>query len=341
MHMKSILNQLDKYTGKTSGDDMKPRTQIIVQSEPARKDGLDAPDSLRSLACRIAPYADEAEIKRIVSLLGDLPIHDMVGVLFPLEIWAIYHLYYHHQTQVTSEEHTDSFFMEFFRRQSMQEFKDKFEKSIDETTKRIIMVRVLLATFNKPAKPDTITIHHGRTLYVAGTSKTSSTSAFDPPSKPEDSLPEVPFKRAASDYLGLRWYKVEPSTFDKGGEGCYPGDAVKIQEELNKTASLEQLILGRLGYLMVWHSFAKSKEVFLVPQRALPAPQQQAQGTPKPEIVVVENEVAPPKVEYWLILFEDADRDPEIYTDGAIAQKRFSDLSLNWACMLFKQWSES
>ncbi len=40
-------------------------------------------------------------------------------------------------------------------------------------------------------------------------------------------------------------------------------------------------------------------------------------------------------MKYWLIYFEDSERDVEVYTDEAIAMRVFEERSLNWNCILF------
>lgn len=40
---------------------------------------------------------------------------------------------------------------------------------------------------------------------------------------------------------------------------------------------------------------------------------------------------------YWIIQFEDADRDIEVFTDEISARKRYAQCQLSWNCRLFKQ----
>lgn len=41
----------------------------------------------------------------------------------------------------------------------------------------------------------------------------------------------------------------------------------------------------------------------------------------------------------WLIMYEDTECPPEIYTEEGPARKRFEAASLNWNCHLFKRVS--
>lgn len=40
---------------------------------------------------------------------------------------------------------------------------------------------------------------------------------------------------------------------------------------------------------------------------------------------------------YWLLWFDDAERDSEVFTDEAAARRRFQECSLSWHCKLFVQ----
>ena len=268
--MKSILHQLAKYQGDQSENDLRPKAKIIVQQVRQPNDSID----LRDLALRIADPAlsytidQEKRLSDIVVKLGSMPQSNYIDVLFSREILAIYHLYFNFQDLVTTEEHTDAFFMDFFKGKNMKEFKQKFEEAVDLTAKKIVMVRILLATFAK--SEGKVTINYGRTLYTTGN---TSTSCFDQPPKPQDILPKDPFRQPAADYLGIRPRVIPSSLYGPGAEGVYAGDVVKMQETLNKIASLEQLILGRLGYLMIWYAFNQTKDVLLL------APPQQLLGS--------------------------------------------------------------
>jgi len=60
-----------------------------------------------------------------------------------------------------------------------------------------------------------------------------------------DVLPEVPFRKKAATYLGI------PETIS---------GAARIQDSLHNTASIEDIIIGRLGYLMIWHWWDKGND---------------------------------------------------------------------------------
>jgi hypothetical protein len=44
---------------------------------------------------------------------------------------------------------------------------------------------------------------------------------------------------------------------------------------------------------------------------------------------------------HTLIYFEDASMPPEIFTDAAVARKRFDELADNWNCRLFVEQAEA
>lgn len=56
-----------------------------------------------------------------------------------------------------------------------------------------------------------------------------------------DKLPVSPFRVPSLKFLGL-------------GPNATSGDVSGLQLMLNRSASIEQLILGRMGYLMIWYS---------------------------------------------------------------------------------------
>ena len=43
--------------------------------------------------------------------------------------------------------------------------------------------------------------------------------------------------------------------------------------------------------------------------------------------------------DYWAIIYEDADRKPELFTDEAAARATFKDRIVSWACHLFHRVS--
>jgi hypothetical protein len=205
----SILYQLKKYQ---QADPPKP---IIQVGESVQSDGH---DWLRDLATRIVKmsYAGanilgidiEKEISYAVGLLSDMSPEKWANILYPIEVLATYHTFYNHGEYIAGEPVTDWFLFNFLMKTNLKEFKTTFESAIDDHTKKLVMARVLLATFGGGQRE-------------------------------EDRLPYEPFRQVAAAYLGIQ-----------------PGakNAADTLERLTMYANLEQLILGRMGYLVIWYS---------------------------------------------------------------------------------------
>ena len=138
--MKSILYQLEKYS---------PKQDQIKLTVPEPLPVKEEEDDLWKLACRIiSPQYDKRdalwrfEVKRVAALLADMPHSPFENILFSREILGIYHCYYRHQTQVASERCTDGFFMSFLRQVEPLEYQRRFEEAVDETTKKLAVVRI-------------------------------------------------------------------------------------------------------------------------------------------------------------------------------------------------------
>ena len=222
--MKSILYQLKKYT---------PKQDQIKLSVPELLPAKEEEDDLWKLACRIVnPQYDKRdalwrfEVKRVACLLADMPESPFGDVLFSREILGIYHCYYRHQAQVASEECTDAFFISFLRQTDPLEYQRKFEEAVDSTTKRLVIIRVALAT----SEGSGINIVHGyNTTNSCGCGTTYSRG------KKEDKLP-LEFRQPAFEYLGVNTIAA----------------VANLQERLTRYATVDQIILGRMGYLMFW-----------------------------------------------------------------------------------------
>ncbi len=63
--------------------------------------------------------------------------------------------------------------------------------------------------------------------------------------KKEDRLPTIPFRAAAAKSLGI------------GNSRTLQKEVLDIQDSLIRSSSLEQIILGRMGYLFTWHWWNK------------------------------------------------------------------------------------
>jgi hypothetical protein len=214
--MKSILYQLQKYQGPEE-----PKNEIVVHEASTPT------DDRWQLACNIVTIdwpstspAWEAKVRRVYNLLADMPESSFCGTLFSREILGIYHCYYHHGVQVLNESQTDEFFCKFLRQVDLRKYQNDFEKAVDETSKRLAVIRIALATSCENGVM--VTMH-------------STTHEYHPPKK-EDRLPKE-FRQPAYDYLGV----------DSISE------AAKLQDRMNKSATLDQIILGRMGYFMFWY----------------------------------------------------------------------------------------
>jgi hypothetical protein len=213
--MRSILYQLKKYSDK----------QVPIKIEQQVDQYII--DNIYLLAKRIVdkqykiddPLHD-SHISSIIEMLKDMPNSIYINTLFSEEIFAIYHCYYHHHNQVVSETTTDKFFKEFLSTVNPDEYQKNFEEAVDETTKKLAVIRILIATFTKD--------NH--------TTNTTSGQFNTIPLKKEDILP-LEFRQQASEYLGVNSIL----------------EAIKLQEQLNKYVSIDQIILGRLGYMIFWN----------------------------------------------------------------------------------------
>jgi hypothetical protein len=229
--MGSILYQLEKYKPKSIES---AKNEIVVGDDPVKKA---ADDDLWQLACNIL-YPEvsrsnvdiwESEVKRVVFLLSDMPKSELAGVLFSREIQGIYHCYYYHQKQVVGEGTTDAFFMSFLRRIDPVEYQAIFEKAADETSKKLAMVRIALATSG------------GSSLDIVSGCDTHSGEhctgyTVHQHTKKIDVLP-LEFRQPAFEYLGINSIAA----------------AANLQEILTRHATIDQIIIGRMGYLMFWN----------------------------------------------------------------------------------------
>lgn len=221
--MKSILWQLNKY-------------QADLEANPSIGAGLKEPKSDTWSGTKVTPDSVAKMVLEpdhmhnyddVIEGLKDIGSYEWSDILYPLEILVIYHLYYAHGKQVVGEERTDDFLKSFLMSQDMGEFRVKFEGAIDDTTKKITLSRVALATYAS------------RCPVV-------------------DKLPVSPFRVPSLKYLGL-------------GPNATAGDVSGLQSMLDRSANIEQLILGRMGYLMIWYSHqstpAKPDSIPLLTQR--------------------------------------------------------------------------
>jgi hypothetical protein len=242
--MKSILYQLAKYA-PVLPKQAEVNLQPVLGLEQLRE------DLFWQLACRIVDpqYAKRDDIwrsavSRVASMLIDMPESPLGDILFSREILGIYHCYYRHQSQVASEECTDKFFMSFLQRVNPPEYQEQFEKAVDETAKRLAVVRIALAT----SEDNTLDIVHSVT-------NPASCGATFARKKKEDKLP-FEFRQPAFDYLGINSIAA----------------AADLQDRLTKYATIDQIILGRMGYVMFW-SWNNRGQKSNIP--LLPAPQKQ------------------------------------------------------------------
>jgi hypothetical protein len=205
---------------------------------------------------------NELSIKRVASLLVDMPNSPYVGTLFSKEILGIYHCYYNHHEQVTSEDVTDTFFKEFLQQVDPIEYQRKFDEAVDETAKKLAVVRVMLATSEDESS---LKVPHSglcsNKYYPGGTELTTSTGFVyaTTPRKKEDRLP-FEFREPAAKYLGIHSIAA----------------AANFQDRTTRYATLDQIILGRMGYMMFWswNNRGDKSEIPLLeaPRKALSPP---------------------------------------------------------------------
>jgi hypothetical protein len=245
--MRSILYQLEKYC---------PKQDQIKLTVPESTAKPEEEDELWNLACKIInpQYSNHDAawrfaVKRVASLLADMPESSFGDVLFSREILGIYHCYYRHQTQVASEDCTDSFFMSFLQQVDPLEYQKKFEEVVDSVAKRLVIVRIALATSEQ------------NSLHVFWHNPRSTSSygkTYD--HKKQDELP-LEFRGPAFEYLGI---------------GSI-AEAADLQERLTRTATIDQIILGRMGYLMFWSWNNRGEwsnvPLLSAPQKTLSPPQ--------------------------------------------------------------------
>ena len=226
--MKSILYQLAKYNPTP---DIKVTTSEVVQEERE--------DEFWKLACKIVNSQHsnrdklwQYAVKHVASLLVDMPTSPHTDILFSKEILGIYHCYYNHHDQVASEDCTDRFFMSFLQQTDPIEYQRKFEDAVDNTTKRLTIVRVALATSEQ------------NSLNIFWSNPNSTNSCGETYiHKKQDELP-LEFREPAFEYLGISSIS----------------EAADLQERLTRHATLDQIILGRMGYMMFWSWNARGKQ---------------------------------------------------------------------------------
>jgi hypothetical protein len=227
--VKSILYQLSKYN--PTPDNIKVTVPEIIQEQEE--------DEFWKLACKIvnSQYSNrdklwQRAVKHVASLLTDMQMSQHTDILFSREILGIYHCYYNHHDQVASEDCTDHFFMSFLQQTDPIEYQRKFEDAVDSTAKRLTIIRVALATSEQNS------LH----IFWRNPSSTSSCGrTYD--HKKQDELP-LEFRAPAFEYLGISSI----------------AEAADLQERLTRTATLDQIILGRMGYMMFWSWNARGKQ---------------------------------------------------------------------------------
>lgn len=214
--MKSILHQLKKY---------QPKPEPLEIQPPHQEQAYDSV-SIEELAERIVPPAAlsaslfdcaqayrQSVVAQTVKCLKGLVPHKWSDVLYPLEVLAAYHCYYIHGHQATTEQHIDNLLKAFLSAKNMVEFRIQFEQAVqnDSPVKKLILIRVALATYGEAARLD--------------------------------KLPVEPFRAPSENYLRTR--------------GC--GPLADLQARLHCRATIEQIILGRMGYLVVWYGWHRDQ----------------------------------------------------------------------------------
>lgn len=194
MNDRSILRQLKKYQPPKQEAD---KVEVVV---PDKTDsGLD----LKALASKIVPAM---KVPEVTKLLGSMQLTRWVDILYPMTTLARYHLFYNHHYQ-TSEQGADAEITAFMRNVDLQEYSQKFIVACDEETRRVVLIRCLLATF----------------------------ADFK---NPRDRIPSE-YRSRICNRLGIQITSLK--------------SAVAYQERMKSELTMEQQILGRLGYVMIWN----------------------------------------------------------------------------------------
>lgn len=166
-------------------------------------------------------YYNDLEYKILVDKISDIYYNKFIDILYPLDIFIVYHLYYRYSTQIVNEAIADSLFNNFIRKQDIVKYREIFEGSVNANVKNIVMLRVAIATF----------------------ADIRDKLNFLPLSK---------FRYPSLDFIGLNC------------NACV--DEVRNKYfEVIRNSCVDDIILGRLGYLMVWHWHNKQGELSDIP----------------------------------------------------------------------------
>lgn len=231
--MKSILHQLQKYDPPKPDDtkDIACTGTNAIYKNDEQDESYESDDELFKLAARIVGSEGRSHSKHIwhklvshvASLLVDMPDSPYCDVLFSKEILGIYHCYYKHKSQVVSENRTDRLFMSFLQQKDPIEFQKQFESAVDDAAKRLAVMRIAIATSEQ------------NSMVIYNNSNTTGNYDFCQHKK-EDQLP-LKFRQPALGYLGINNITAVSD----------------LQYKETKHASLDQIILGRVGYIMFWN----------------------------------------------------------------------------------------
>ena len=156
-----------------------------------------------------------------------MPYFNWTGILYPVDILAIYHLVHSGYLALRFESQCDEAIQNFLRHQDTIYYRDLFQKSMDENTKGLIILRALTATYSLLPSTVSITVHG----VTQTTEKTAQTNKFD-------HLPKH-LRDEICSFLGLR-------------RSISHGEVAKMLEAASRQSTIEQQILGRMGYLFIW-----------------------------------------------------------------------------------------
>lgn len=206
MGHKSILRQLEqkqqqvKLTFSTrderlTGDAIVPENETVTES---RNDLIKVEESAYS----ISPPKPECK---------------WVNILYSEDLLKLYEEYYYSGAGVT-EKAADDALSGFLQKNFNSGYMDKWLKSATPNVRRLVMLRVFIATFGGA---------------IAGSKM--------------DKLPRS-HRDAAAKYVGLPSNSKITAVQD-------------IFEKTQKSSSLEDMLLGRIGYLIIWYNMAPLAEI--------------------------------------------------------------------------------
>jgi hypothetical protein len=209
MARKSILRQIEKKPNQprltfSTRDERLSGEPIIQKTDEPKTD-------------------DRHDIIKVGESVYDMQqvqaIYKWAGILYPSELINMYEGTYTH-TKFSSETACDNALSAFLQSKFNPAYLAEYVKAANKNIKRLMMFRVLVAT------------------YCFG-------------EKPRDNLP-MRHREKACKFLGLPYNLKLPAVQD-------------MMEHSQKMSNYEDMILGRLGYMIIWHDLATVEQLNEVP----------------------------------------------------------------------------